>query len=91
MLENQISREIKPTNHDCVCGECRKEIRKGEVVIKVLSDVFQNRSSTYARYHPHCFLGACLRIAKISPKGGFMKGFKAALALSGNMEEEMEP
>ena len=90
MLKDQISREIKPTNHDCRCNECHKAIKKGETIIKVLSDVYNNKSNSYVRYHPACFLGACLRIAKISPKGSFMKGFKTALALSGQMVEKEE-
>jgi len=81
MLEDYISKEIKPSSHDCPCNECKIEIKKGEVTIKVLSDVYNNQRYSYKRYHPNCFLKAVLKIAGIPKKGGFIKGFSMAANL----------
>ena len=55
----EIDRYVKPTEHIQHCNHCRKELHKGDDIVKIIYDSFYTFPK-FNYYHTYCFV-ICLK------------------------------
>lgn len=85
MLSDYIKYERNPRSNQC--DQCKKNIKTGDMRVKVRKDIWRGTSLSWKFYHRLCFWKALSIIIK-RPKGKMITGFLAAMKLMDEKDDK---